>query len=135
MTWTYNDAPAYNPDGTYNLDLVRLMLGDFDTTNQLLSDEKLNFFISEETDPLIAAARGAESLAAQYSGRSMLHVGDMSIRYDQICKQWEDRATYLRDRAYRSIGIFVGGLNVPMEEAKPDHLRKFWRDMHLDKTY
>ena len=135
MAWTYNDAPAYNPDGTYNLDLVRLMLGDFDTTNQLLSDEKLNFFISEETDPLIAAARGAEALSAQYSSKSMLHIGDMSLRYDQMNKQFADLALSLRERAYRKIGIFVGGLNQPMETAKPDHLRKFWRDMHLDKTY
>jgi len=135
VTWTYHDNPLVYEHGTYNLDLVRLLLGDFDESNQLLDDEALELFMSEETSPYVAAARGAESIAGEYAGKVRLKIGDVQIRGDQIAAQFTDLAALLRMRAYTGIKIYVGGLNAPPEAAKPDHVRKFKRDMHVDRNY
>lgn len=79
MTWTYV------PDFTLNRDKVRLLIGDTDTNNQLLTDEELCFLESEfgSATNVYSTALAAIDVAMVEVARkaSSKSVGPLSISY------------------------------------------------------
>lgn len=77
MTWTYSNNPAGS-----DRDKVRFLIGDTDTTNQLVTDEEINWMLSEANNaPYMAAANLCASLATKFAAKSdySRSVGDLSI--------------------------------------------------------
>lgn len=60
--WSYSGDPAAS-----DKDAVRFIVGDVDDTDQLVSDEEINFALVEENDNLGAAALVCEHLSARFS--------------------------------------------------------------------
>lgn len=91
MTWTYEenfDLPR---------DQVRLYLNDIDTNNQLVSDEVIAFLLTEEGDnPLLAAARAADVLAAKYSRMVSFSADGISFQADELQERFSALAKALR---------------------------------------
>lgn len=52
---------------TDDTDKVRLMIGDTDSSDWLLSDDEVDFFVSECPNLNIAAAAAAEAIAAKFA--------------------------------------------------------------------
>ena len=78
MTWSYSGDPS-----TSTRNYVRFLISDTDSTNQLFSDEELNYVISEWNSNAYSAAREcAEILIARFSREadsSSKSVGDISV--------------------------------------------------------
>ena len=77
MAWTYSGDPA-NSDR----DKVRFLIGDTDTTNQLLQDAEIAYLLSVyDNDPFMSAVMGCRSLASKFSAKAdySRSVGDLSI--------------------------------------------------------
>jgi len=134
MTWTYGNTPAVLPDGTYNVDLVRFLIGDTDTNHQLLSDEELGFFIQQQSNYYMAAAMAADTLVAKFAPSTQEKLGDWEGAYQQRYDHFVALAKDLRRKAARQIRIFVGGIS-PMEDEAQEHPRAFKRDQMVDKTW
>lgn len=52
---------------TDDTDKVRLMIGDTDSTEWLLSDDEVDYFIAENSDLSVAAAAACEAIAAKFA--------------------------------------------------------------------
>ena len=78
MSWSYSGNPADS-----SLDKVRFLIGDTDTTDQLLTDEEINYTISESGGSIYQSAHDAAYAIASKFARmaSSTSVGDMSISY------------------------------------------------------
>ena len=61
MTWTYSENPAGN-----NVDAVRILVGDIDSTDQLVSDEIVEWTLAQQPSIYVAAAMVADHLAAKF---------------------------------------------------------------------
>jgi hypothetical protein len=134
MTWTYGNDPTANADGSYNIDLVRLLIGDTDTNHQLLTDEELDFFISQQNNYYIAAAMAAETLVAKFAPSTQEKLGDWEGAYQQRYDHFVGLGKELRRKAARNLKIWVGGIQ-PAEDEADEHKRRFTRDQMLDKTW
>lgn len=120
MGWTYNST-----DLSDQKDQVRLYVGDVDSSDPLLSDEEINFAITQAGNTRLAAAQAADWLSAKFARKADKSVGDMSISASQRSKQYADLADRLRgDNARLSLPYFGGISKTTKEtrEADPDRV-------------
>lgn len=90
---------------TTDLDKIRLEVGDTDPARQLLTDDELNYFLSEHDTALLAAAAACDSLATRFArdydvkwqGAGMSARGEYSR--SQMAAAFAERAKDLRQRA------------------------------------
>lgn len=112
-TWSYDATDL----ATSEKDAIRLEIGDVDSNNWLLSDEEINYAITQERNFWAAAARCAEM-----AGRALLRKADpklgrsMQIIYSKMALQYFDQARMLRCKANGSVAPYVGGSNVSDKE-------------------
>lgn len=111
MTWTYAGTL------TTDLDKVRLLIGDTDTTQQQLTDEELNFFISEEETLHTAAAAACRALASKYARKVHREVGDLKLYAEQMYQHYLDLAKELSVRGSSYAVPSAGGVYTADKEA------------------
>jgi hypothetical protein len=102
MAWTYSGDPAGSAR-----DKVRFLIGDTDTTNQLLNDAEIAFLLDQwNNNAYIAASEACNSLAAKFSAKSdySRSVGDLSIstQYGQQADRYASLGGQLRAQATAS---------------------------------
>lgn len=100
MTWTYSGNPASSA-----LDEIRFLIGDTDTTDQLLSNEEINYLYAAYGDPYAAAVASVVALISQAS-RSIEEsktVGDLSLsrKYGARVSQWMTLKSQLEQERFR----------------------------------
>lgn len=79
MTFTYTNSAATN-----TRDEVRFLVGDTDSTDQLVTDEEIAYALGVESNAVAAAARVARAAAAELSRKALSKkVGDLAITYDK----------------------------------------------------
>ncbi len=77
MAWTYGGDPSAN-----NRDAIRFLIGDTDTSNQLLQDAEITFLFNQwNSNVYLAAAHACDALYSKFAGKSdySRSVGDLSI--------------------------------------------------------
>lgn len=110
MTWTYSGDPS-----SHDRDKVRFLVGDTDTTDQLVSDEEIAYLLTEAGDPYRAAHDACMAIAAKFTRKAQSKsVGDLSISY-------ADRAAAFREQA-AAILRQAGRRDVPTAWVRPDAL-------------
>lgn len=93
MAWSYTADPTNRP-----IDAVRFLIGDTDSTDQLIQDQEIQWFLLNE--PVIrAAARAAEAIAAKFSRKADKRVGDLWLELSQRAKQYRELAGELWEQA------------------------------------
>lgn len=110
MTWSYSGNPKDN-----NKDAVRFLVGDTDSDEELIQDEEILFILDTETNIYRAAANVAESIAAMFSRKADVSIGDYSESLSQQADNYLKLAERLRKTARKNIqfkGIpFAGGIS------------------------
>ena len=134
MTWTYGNSPSDNVNGTYNIDLLRFLIGDTDTDHQLLQDEELDFLISTQNNYYMAAAIAADALTAKFAPSTQEKLGDCSQDFQQRYDHFLALSKELRRLAARGITGFFGGMPTTTEPVA-DHEKRFKRDQMEDLTW
>jgi hypothetical protein len=115
-------------------------VGDTVEADPLLSDEEIAFMLSEERDPLLAAAALCEAISARFARMFDRADGDVRMSYSQRSKAYADRAAELRVQAGKRTAPtpFAGGLSVSAEEeiaSDPDRPQPAFRfGMHDNYT-
>lgn len=113
MSWNYSGNPASS-----NLDAVRFLIGDVDTTDQQLANEEINYLLAQAGNNVYkAAANGALSIASKYARLVDKSVGDLSLSYSQRKDAYEAMAARLTKQASsRSAVPYAGGISVSDKE-------------------
>ena len=100
MAWTYSGNP-----GASNLDLVRFLIQDTNSADQLLSNEEINYLIGVYTDPYLAAISCVIALIGKASRvvEESKKVGDLSLTVKSGARvaQWESLLKHLRYEQFR----------------------------------
>lgn len=119
MTWTYANAALNNPR-----DEVRLLVGDTNSTAQLIQDEDIDYFLSLYPKPAgkpayLAAAAACDAIAARLARQAQRSLGALSIAAQQQYEHYVQEAERLRvaqatggrgrRSAYLAVPILGGG--------------------------
>lgn len=127
MTWSYSGNP-----GASTRDTIRFLIQDTDTSDQLLSNEELDYLITVWSDAYGAALAAVSTLIAKAS-RSLeesKRVGDLSltVKSGARVQQWEALYNRLQQERYRVQGgipvynanAFVSTVDRSVEEETMD---------------
>ena len=107
MTWTYSNSPASN-----QVDAVRLLIGDTDVCNALLSDEEIQFYLDQWCEVNVAAAEACLAISGKFARRVDESVGGVSVSYSQSAKQYYELSQSLRERTAILGGpVICGGIS------------------------
>lgn len=126
---------------------VRLLIGDNDSTDYVLQDVDVAFFLEEASNSIYTAAvMAAESIAAKYArmvtnSQSDVHGNHTLTRnYSDRHKHYLDLAKRLEKRMYSmkvntmSAGVFAGGISVSDKATRSSNADKvvtaFSKDLH-----
>jgi hypothetical protein len=85
-----------------DLDKVRLRIGDTDSTDQLLSDDEVNYFISIHSDLDVAAAACCEAIAALFARGYNFTTDGQSFNRSERVQHYMDLADRLDPSNSRS---------------------------------
>jgi len=133
MTFSYDGA------GISDKDTIRFLIGDTNASEQLLSDEEINFVVTRWKDTYnsleYVASVCAENLAARYAREASFSADGVSVSLAAVAQQFRDLAASLRQQHKNSLvgGIpDVGGIS-PYEGQDPDIANfAFGTGMHDD---
>ena len=130
MTFTYGFG--FNTD----LNKVRLLIRDTNSTDVKFEDEEINQFLDLETNVYRAAGLAARTMQALTAEKVSKTVGKLSIQLSDQSKQWGALADeyYTRGKAKGSPRIYAGGISVAAkntQEADTDRVEPaFARGQH-----
>ncbi len=100
MAWTYSGNP-----GASSLDLIRFLIQDTDSTEQLFSNEELTYLNTTYGDPYSAAIAAVTSLIAKGSRiqEESKTVGDLSlsVKSGALVAQWQTLLRSLKEERFR----------------------------------
>jgi len=135
VTWSYGGDPSVTTK-----DAVRFYLGDTNSQDQQLSDEEIAYLLSEENDnPIRAAARGAENVAAYYARQVSKSVGGLSLSAGFRMANYQKLAERLWRRASMatngSLAVpYAGGISHADKDSREDNSDRvepaFSRELH-----
>lgn len=106
LKFTYGGDPA-NSDR----DAVRWYAGDTDRKHAQLDDREVDFALTQESNPKKAAAVCLDAMAAKFSYKASISVGEVSRDLGEIADKLRARAEELRNEAGKVNALpFFGGL-------------------------
>lgn len=106
MTWSYSVVGL----ATNKKNQVRLMIGDTNTSDQLIQDEEIEFYLLQNSDEVITSAVDCcEAIAAEFSRQADTTNGALSVKASQRAKAYLVLAERVRDKLANYGEIFVGG--------------------------
>ena len=107
-------------------DLVRLLVGDADPDNQLLTDDQVTLISAQFSSSTLAAAACADALAAKFSRSVTFSVEGLSIQNSQKAANFRALAQRLRSQAVLNdpgaLGASVLGVSKSEMDAVDDNL-------------
>jgi len=118
LTWSYSGLP-----GNSDLDEVRFMGQLTDSANERLSDEEIEWILTQEDTTVGAAARCCETLATRYAEEVDTKTGaagELSIKASQLSSQFAARAATLRKEAAKHASPWSAGISVSEKEAQEE---------------
>jgi hypothetical protein len=102
-------------------DEVHFLLGDTDTSSQLLTDTECQYLIDNFGEGLLAAAAGARTLQAKFAKRASVSVGDVSEQAGDLANHYADLAAGLEAKIAAQALPTMGGVDVSaVKEANED---------------
>jgi len=106
---------SYNSgDLSTDLNQVRLLINDTDSSNPEFQDEEINFFIDSESNVFGAASVACQALAVKYAQQVDKSVGDLKLSASQKFKHYSELADKYTSSA-KTKGtpqVYAGGISV-----------------------
>ena len=117
MSWVYSGDPGFS-----DKDQVRFQVGDTDGTDQQVSDEEIEWAITETASTRGAAAIIARAIAAKYARLTDMSVGDLRQSYSQRQEHYTELAERLeRQEGLRSLNdMYAGGISESDKETQEE---------------
>lgn len=131
MTWTYSGNPSSS-----SRDAIRFLIGDTDTTDQLLSNEEIDYIISVQGASNRAASEAARAVAAKYARLMSRSIGGLSADFSAKYRQYLELAnSLLTTEETHPVSPYISGYNRPAKDAiedNPDRESTFSRKGIMD---
>lgn len=116
LHWTYNadfsnTSAGYSSGSTIGVrDQIRLLIQDTQTTRQLLQDEEIDWYQTQEANVYHMAAACCESLVARAGGTKFKKISEFAVAYD--VGFYRGLAVQLRARGDVCQVPYAGGISV-----------------------
>ena len=129
MTWSYSGDPSAS-----DKDAVRFTIQDTDSSDQQMSDEEVNWLLTEYGSVRAAAIAAARTLAAKYARSVDKAVGDLRLSLSQKHAHYQSLVAQL-EKSSAIIAIpWAGGISAADKQAyedDSDRVRpKFGKNLH-----
>ena len=112
MAWTYSGDPSSS-----DRDRVRFLIGDTDSGEQLLADAEIDYLLTEEPAPRLAAARACDSIVAKWSRQVDTGMLSLNVSASQRIDNYRKLAAKLRAEHYRGIKPRFLGQSIGTKES------------------
>lgn len=118
MAWTYNPSDLNTTTTNGRLYTVRLLVGDTETTDQLVQDEEITFALSQVGNNVyfaasyvckLIAAKFSRMVDTQLDGALRANYSDRSKQYNLLALQIESLG---KKTSGKALGVFAGGISV-----------------------
>ena len=118
MAWSYSVADLNTTTSSGRLNTVRLLVGDTDTSDQLVQNEEIIFALAQVSDNVYyagswicrtIAAKFSRMVDTQLEGALEANYSDRSKQYQQLAIQIEAQG---KKTSGKSLGVFGGGISV-----------------------
>lgn len=90
----YGDDPENDP-----ADELRLLIGDTDVADELLTDNEVDFFLADGGSAIWGAIRAASAIAAKFARKVNSSAGSVSKALGDLMQHYLDLARRLEQRA------------------------------------
>ena len=118
MTWTYG------PTFSLARDRIRLLIGDTDSSDQLVSDEEIAVYVTggqlAQSSDYLSAAMVCDAIAAKMSRRADMSAGGSSVSLSQQATAYQTKARHLRRQAALSTSPFIGGQSISDKDSREE---------------
>lgn len=129
MSWSYVDPNKFPKDA------VRLEIGDTDSTDPLLQDFEIQYFLLQYNNSVLSAAiRACEVIMSKFTRLADEQVGSVNIKFSQKSKQYGLLVIQLRQRLAIDGDIipYAGGIskmdkdlqNQNQDRVRPDFTKR-----------
>lgn len=118
MAWSYDADNLTTDDQSGRINVVRFLVGDTDTNDQLVQNEEVIFALGQTNNNVYyAAAQCAMALSSKFARKVDVKLdGALSGQYDGLSKKYRELAFQLKQDGLRNSGrsfsIVAGGLTV-----------------------
>jgi hypothetical protein len=132
MAWSYDVADLTTTTSSVRINTVRLLVGDTDTTDQLVQNEEVAFALAQVNNNVYYAGSWVcKAIAAKFSRMVTTTLdGALSSNYSDRAKQYQQLSIQIeaqgRKTSGKSLGVFGGGISVVAVEAvreNPDRIK------------
>ena len=132
MAWSYNAADLNTTTASGRLNTVRLLIGDTDTTDQLVQNEEILFALSQVGNNVYYAGSWVcKTIAAKFSRMVDTQLdGALSANYSDRAKQFQQLSVQIeaqgKKTSGKALGVFGGGVSVAQVDATnqdPDRVK------------
>jgi len=127
LSWSYNPTDLSVDTASGRLNSVRLLIGDTDTTDQMIQDEEVFFSLAQTNNSIyyagswlctIIAAKFSRLVDTKLEGAGISKYGDIIAHYMNLSIHLSNLGKKTNGR---SLGAFAGGISiVDMTNAKLD---------------
>ena len=108
MAFTYTSDPENS-----KRDAVRLLTGDTDSTDALLQDSEVDYFLSLYGAAVYpAAAAACDAISSKYARQADTTNGRLSVKASQRSEAYAKKAKELRRDTLLGAEVFAGGLTI-----------------------
>jgi hypothetical protein len=117
MAWTYDETNLDTTTAAGRLNVVRLLIGDTDTNDQLIKNEEITFALAQANDNVyFAGSWSARTISAQFARRVTTKMdGALSANYSDLAKQYKALSADLREQGQKysmnSTSLRAGGIS------------------------
>lgn len=118
MTWTYDTSVLTEATATGRRNVVRLLIGDTDTSDQQLQNEEIDYFLDNNDDDVFTATKQAVlSLIAKYSRQVDTWMGHTRVERSQRVRSYNKLYEQLCNDPSRLLAyMLVGGTSISEKE-------------------
>lgn len=129
MTWSYSGDPSQS-----DKDAVRFLIQDTDENDQQMSDEEINWLLTENGSSRNTAVAACRVLAARYAGKVDKAVGDLRLSLSQKHQHYLALIKELKSGVTLTAVPYAGGISVADKTSYEDDSDRvnpaFRRDLH-----
>ncbi|CAB4139492.1 hypothetical protein UFOVP346_52 [uncultured Caudovirales phage] len=143
MSWSYSSNDLNLTTSSGRLNTVRFLIGDTDTTDQLVQNEEITFALSILNNNVYTSAGWVcRAIAAKFSRLVDTEISAaLSAKYSTRAKQYQQLATQVENQGKRlggrSLGVSAGGISesaMYTAEVDPDRVKPAFRVGQFDNT-
>lgn len=109
MTWTYDPSDLDTTTESGRLNVVRLTIGDTNSSDQKLQNEELAFYLSINNDDYLLASRDAAiTLYSKYAGLADVELdGELSVSYEFVAEKYKELIRIINATVSSKL-VFIG---------------------------